>query len=120
MAEPKFKVGQVVRIVKLLNPSINDDVITSETLIGKVEVISEVDPLPNGEYNYQVGPHYMHEAELEVVRLLKYDETIPEGSPPLIAKLRGGCGNTNPDFACSGGCGFCVTHCQCEPGRISA
>jgi hypothetical protein len=55
----KFRVGDRVRIVKLL------DSITSRALIGKTGIIREIDPLPNGETNYYMGDHYMHEAELE-------------------------------------------------------
>lgn len=59
--EAKFKVGDRVKIVNLL------DSITSRALIGMVGTIGEIDPLPNGEYNYRVDDHYMHEAELEKV-----------------------------------------------------
>lgn len=57
----KFKIGQRVKIVRLL------DEMTSRDLIGKVGTIVEVEPLPNGETNYFVDGHYMHEAELESV-----------------------------------------------------
>ncbi len=56
---PKFKEGDKVKIIKLL------DEMTSRDLIGKVSTIQEVDPLPNGDFNYYVDGHYMHEAELE-------------------------------------------------------
>ena len=55
----KFQVGDKVKIVRLL------DEMTSRELIGKVGTIQEVEPLPNGETNYYVDGHYMHEAELE-------------------------------------------------------
>lgn len=55
----RFQVGDKVKIIKLL------DNITSHTLIGEVGAIREIDPLPNGEFNYYVDDHYMHEDELE-------------------------------------------------------
>ncbi len=54
----KFVVGDRVKIIKLL------DEMTNRDLIGHEGRIQEVDPLPNGEYNYYVDDHYMHEAEL--------------------------------------------------------
>jgi hypothetical protein len=59
--KPKFQVGDQVKIVRLLDET------TRKTLIGKVGFIEEVDPLANGEYNYYVSGHYMHEGELEGV-----------------------------------------------------
>lgn len=57
--KPKFKMGQRVKIVRLL------DATTTRELIGKEGNITEIDPLANGEFNYRVGDHYMHEGELE-------------------------------------------------------
>ena len=55
----KFAVGQRVKIVRIL------DNVTSKKLIGRKGIIVEVDPLPNGDFNYYVGDQYMHEEELE-------------------------------------------------------
>jgi hypothetical protein len=54
----KFSVGEKVMVVRLL------DDITSRELIGMVGTIEEIDELPNGEFNYYVDGHYMHEEEL--------------------------------------------------------
>lgn len=59
MTTPKFDVGQIVKIVRLL------DTTTNRSLIGLIGSVEEVDSLPNGEYNYYVSGHYMHEGELE-------------------------------------------------------
>ena len=59
--EGKFSAGDTVRIFRL------DDELTLPELIGVVGQIEEVDPLPNGEFNYYVNGHYMHEGELENV-----------------------------------------------------
>ncbi len=58
---PKFKEGDRVKIVRLL------DEITCSDLIGKTGTVREVEPLPNGEFNYYVDTHYMHEDELELI-----------------------------------------------------
>jgi len=58
----KFFIGERVKIVKLL------DDITNRKLIGVVGVIEGIDELPNGQVNYYVGSHYMHEQELEAVK----------------------------------------------------
>ena len=55
----KFQVGEKVKIVLLL------DEITNRDLIGHVGVIRRIDSMPNGETNYYVDDHCMHEAELE-------------------------------------------------------
>lgn len=57
--EPKFQLGDKVRIVRLL------DDMTSPSIIGTVDTINEIEPLANGDYNYYVGTHYVHEEELE-------------------------------------------------------
>ena len=57
----KFQIGDKVVIVRLL------DEMTNKDLIGFIGTVQEIDPLPNGEYNYYVDGHYMHEAELELV-----------------------------------------------------
>lgn len=57
---PKFKVGDKVRIVRLV------DTITSQSIIGQVGTITEVDDLPNGDYNYRMDSYYVHEEELEL------------------------------------------------------
>lgn len=56
---PKFNVGEKVKCVKVLGT------MTSPDLVGLVGTVREVDPLPNGDYNYDVDGHYMHEEELE-------------------------------------------------------
>lgn len=58
--DPKFKEGDLVKIVRLLDET------TSKELIGKTGEIREVDDLPNGDFNYYVDDHYMHEEELEL------------------------------------------------------
>lgn len=58
----KFSIGQRVKVITIL------DNITSKELIGMIGVINVVDPLPNGEFNYWVDNHYMHEQELELVK----------------------------------------------------
>ncbi|MBA7700301.1 hypothetical protein ES703_109012 [subsurface metagenome] len=66
---PKFKEGDMVKIVRLL------DEITSRSLIGKTGTVREIEPLPNGEFNYYVDTHYMHEDELELsARIIEEDE----------------------------------------------
>lgn len=55
----KFKVGDKVKVVRLL------DEMTNRKLIGMVGTIEEIDPLPTGDFNYYVDGHYMHEEELE-------------------------------------------------------
>ena len=60
MAKAKFRVGQKVKVVRLM------DTISSRDLISLVGSVEEVDSLPNGEYNYYVDGHYMHEGELEL------------------------------------------------------
>jgi hypothetical protein len=55
---PKFSVGEKVKVVKLL------DDITSRELIGMVGIVEEIDKLPNGDFNYYVSGHYVHEEEL--------------------------------------------------------
>lgn len=57
----KFEVGQEVKVVRIL------DSMTSKDLIGLVGTVREVEPLPNGDYNYWVDGHYMHEEELEAL-----------------------------------------------------
>lgn len=59
--EAKFQLGDRVRVVQLL------DMVSSQDLIGKEGTIREVDPLPNGHYNYYMDGHYMHEEELESI-----------------------------------------------------
>lgn len=59
----KFSVGQRVKIVRILNN------LTTRELIGHEGVIMEVEPLPNGDFNYYVDNYYyMHEEELKVVK----------------------------------------------------
>lgn len=60
-SQPRFQAGDQVKIVRIL------DDITSRELIGLIGAVQEVDPLPNGDFNYYVDGHYMHEAELEAV-----------------------------------------------------
>lgn len=64
MTEPKFKLGDRVKVFQLL------DSMTARELIGLVGTIQEVDPLANGCFNYYVRSarlsHYMHEEELEM------------------------------------------------------
>ncbi len=60
----KFYQGDMVKVFRL------DGETTSKEMIGFIGTIREVDPLPNGEYNYEVDGHYMHEGELE-----KYQNT---------------------------------------------
>jgi hypothetical protein len=55
----KFEVGDKVQVVRLL------DQMTSKELIGFVGTIREIDSLPNGDFNYYIDDHYMHEGELE-------------------------------------------------------
>lgn len=57
--KPKFLLGNIVKIIRL------DDELNSPDLVGLVGTVGEVDPLPNGQYNYEVDGHYMHEDELE-------------------------------------------------------
>jgi hypothetical protein len=57
----KFAVGERAKIVRLL------DDITNRDLIGLVGTIEEVEPLPNGDTNYYLDGHYVHEEELEAV-----------------------------------------------------
>jgi len=58
--DPKFQEGDSVKIVRLLDET------TSKELIGESGVVREIDDLPNGEFNYYVDGHYMHEDELEL------------------------------------------------------
>lgn len=59
--KPRFTVGQRVKIVRIL------DNITTREIIGYEGIITEVEKLPNGDFNYYVDNLYMHEEELEVV-----------------------------------------------------
>ena len=59
----KFAVGDTVKVFRL-----DDGGLTSKDLIGLVGQVEEVDRLPNGEFNYYVDGHYMHEGELEIVK----------------------------------------------------
>jgi len=61
----KFNIGDIVVIVKLL------DDFTDKELIGKVSTVEEIDELPNGNFNYYVGGHYMHEEELRLLTIKK-------------------------------------------------
>ena len=62
LSKPKFNVGDKVRVYRL------DDTFTNPDLIGIESTIAEVDPLPNGDYNYTLASgNYMHEGELELV-----------------------------------------------------
>ena len=61
MSKAKFSIGQRVKVVKLL------DTLSNKELIGLVGTIDEIDSLPNGDFNYYVDNHYMHEEELENV-----------------------------------------------------
>jgi hypothetical protein len=58
---PKYNIGDTVKCVKV------DGDMTSPDLVGMVGTVREIDPLPNGDYNYDVDGHYMHEQELEAV-----------------------------------------------------
>ena len=58
----KFKVGDKVKVVRLLDET------TNRELIGFVGTVNEVEPLCNGETNYTVSNRYLHEAELELVK----------------------------------------------------
>lgn len=65
----KFAVGQKVKVVKIL------DDITNKDLLGFTGTVREVDPLPNGEYNYDVDGHYLNEPMLELVSAAQVDVT---------------------------------------------
>jgi len=54
----KYKIGDSVKIVKIM------DDFTSKDLMGKVGRIEDIEELPNGHTNYWVDGHYMHEEEL--------------------------------------------------------
>ena len=62
MSQAKYSIGATVRVIKLL------DDFTEHAIIGIVGTVEDVDPLPNGDFNYFVDGHYMHEEELELVR----------------------------------------------------
>jgi hypothetical protein len=57
--EALFKVGDRVKVVRIL------DSITTPDLLGFTGTVREVDPLPNGHYNYDVDGHYLNEEMLE-------------------------------------------------------
>lgn len=62
--EARFSVGQRAKIVRLLDNT------TTKELIGREGVVTEVDPLPNGDFNYYLSCsrddiYYMHEEELK-------------------------------------------------------
>lgn len=57
--EAKFKIGDRVKVVKIL------DSITTPDLLGFTGTVREVEPLPNGHYNYDVDGHYLNEEMLE-------------------------------------------------------
>lgn len=61
MSKPEFRLGQKVKIVRILDDS------TSKNLIGYEGAITEVEPLSNGKFNYFVDRYYMREEELEAV-----------------------------------------------------
>lgn len=58
---PKFTIGTRVKIVRIL------DDMTSKDLVGTVGTVREIDPLSNGDFNYDVDGHYIHEEELESI-----------------------------------------------------
>lgn len=57
-APPKFQVGDKVKVVRIL------DTITTPDLLGFTGTVREIDPLPNGHYNYDVDGHYLNEEML--------------------------------------------------------
>jgi hypothetical protein len=57
--KPKYLPGNIVKIKRI------DDALTSPGLVGFVGTVGEVEQLANGQYNYDVDGHYMHEGELE-------------------------------------------------------
>ncbi len=66
MEKAKFKIDDKVKIVKIM------DSMTNESLIGKIGHIEKIEPLPNGDFNYDFRAnsgscYYMHEEELEIV-----------------------------------------------------
>ena len=67
-AEAKFKPGDRVKVVRLLDETTKKTIL----LIGHVGTVIEIEPLRNGEFDYYVADEatkvigrYMHEAELE-------------------------------------------------------
>lgn len=73
----QYQVGDTVQVVKLLDET------TSKDLIGFTGKVDEVDPLPNGDFNYYVGGHYMHEEELR--RVIPEDKLVVH---QLLVSLR--------------------------------
>jgi hypothetical protein len=57
--EALFKIGDTVKVVRVL------DSITTPDLLGFTGTVREIDPLPNGHYNYDVDGHYLNEEMLE-------------------------------------------------------
>ncbi len=64
----KFSVGERVKVMRLL------DNFTSRGLIGMVGTVEEIEVLPNGQMNYYVDGHYMHEEELEKLENIEREE----------------------------------------------
>lgn len=73
---PKFKVGDRVRIQRIMV----SDSLTSFGLLGVTGTVEEIDYLPNGEYNYDVGGKYLNEYMLELA-------PVPEEAS-VVSKLR--------------------------------
>jgi hypothetical protein len=68
ITEARFKVGQNVRVARMIVvPGNYNEEQTAQyySQIGFVGLVEEVEDLPNGEYNYQVGDAYLNEYMLE-------------------------------------------------------
>lgn len=71
MDGPRFQLGDRVRVCRILDPN------TSHIMVGKIGLVTDIDMLAGGQYNYYIDgtttdPHgytkfhtYMHEQELE-------------------------------------------------------
>ena len=70
---PKFSVGEKVKVVRLL------DNITDRRLIGMIGIVEEIEELPNGQVNYYINGHYVHEEELEKVNSEQKSTKIKKG-----------------------------------------
>lgn len=72
--EPRFKVGQRVRLQRI----IASDYLTSHDLLGFEGVVKEVEGLSNGEFNYEVGGHYLNEYMLELAPVPEVTRVAPK------------------------------------------
>lgn len=81
MSNGKYSPGDLVKVVRI------DNGITSKDLLGLVGTVREVEQLDNGENNYYVDGHYMHETEIE-----KYPDTkkIKLKDHPFFLGLKSG------------------------------